>query len=102
VSKMARCLLHRRIFSSFFLLFSTSLKTCSQSQVKNRVKIGAGAMILGNIPLGNDVVVGAAAIVTIPINEGETVVGINRVLSKEQKQAAVSANKGVDTWLYDI
>ncbi len=73
-----------------------------RSQVKNRVKIGAGAMVLGNIPLGNDVVVGAAAIVTIPINDGETVVGINRVLSKEQKQAAATANKAMDTWLYDI
>jgi len=31
------------------------------------VKIGAGAMILGNIPIEDGVVIGAAAIVTVPV-----------------------------------
>lgn len=71
-------------------------------QVGNHVKIGAGSMILGNIPIGDDVVVGAAAIVTIPIKQGETVVGINRVLSKEQRESAADVGKNMETWLYDI
>jgi len=71
-------------------------------KVGNHVKIGAGAMILGNIPIENDVVVGAAAIVTVPVKQGETVVGINRVLSKEQKQSAEEAGRERETWMYDI
>jgi serine acetyltransferase len=59
-------------------------------------------MILGNIPIEDDVVVGAAAIVTVPVKQGETVVGINRVLSKEQKQSAEEAGRERETWMYDI
>ncbi len=36
-------------------------------KVRNNVKIGAGAMILGNIALEDGVVVGAGAVVTIPV-----------------------------------
>ena len=36
-------------------------------KVRNNVKIGAGAMILGNIALEDGVVVGAGAVVTLPV-----------------------------------
>jgi len=101
--------------------------------VGNRVKIGAGAMILGNIPIEDGVVIGAAAIVTVPVKtvraprvplsaleasglhgagaltmvscarvQGETVVGINRILSPSQKRLAAESSKDMETWLYTI
>lgn len=71
-------------------------------KVGNRVKIGAGSMILGNIPIADGAVVGASAIVTVPVAEGETVVGINRILDVSAKQAAEARAADMDTWLYSI
>mmetsp|Transcript_33024 Transcript_33024/g.104423 ORF Transcript_33024/g.104423 Transcript_33024/m.104423 type:complete len:366 (-) Transcript_33024:276-1373(-) len=71
-------------------------------KVGNRVKIGAGAMILGNIPVSDDVVVGAGAIVTIPVGQGETVVGINRVLDANQRKTANDALQDMNTWMFTI
>lgn len=42
----------------------------------NRVNIGAGAKILGRIKIGNDVVVGANAVVTKDVPDNAVVVGI--------------------------
>jgi serine O-acetyltransferase len=44
--------------------------------VGNRVVVGAGAAVLGNITLGDDVKVGAGSVVVHSVPEGATVVGI--------------------------
>lgn len=44
--------------------------------VGNRVMIGAGAKILGNINIGSDVKIGAGAIVLKDVNNGLTVTGV--------------------------
>lgn len=44
--------------------------------ISNRVVIGAGAAILGNIRLGDDVKVGAGSVVVHSVPDGSTVVGI--------------------------
>jgi serine O-acetyltransferase len=44
--------------------------------VGNRVVIGTGAAILGNIKLGDDVKVGAGSVVVHSVPDGRTVVGI--------------------------
>ncbi len=42
----------------------------------NRVVVGAGAAVLGNIELGDDVKVGAGSVVVHAVPRGATVVGI--------------------------
>mmetsp|Transcript_56855 Transcript_56855/g.91990 ORF Transcript_56855/g.91990 Transcript_56855/m.91990 type:complete len:140 (+) Transcript_56855:137-556(+) len=70
-------------------------------KIGNRVKIGAGAKVLGNVCIQDDAFVGAGAIVTVNIKQGETVVGINRVLDRSIQKANMNdSNK--DTWLYMI
>lgn len=70
-------------------------------KIGNNVKIGAGAKVLGNVRIESDAFVGAGAIVTVNVKEGETVVGINRVLDTSTKKANMNdSNK--DTWLYTI
>jgi serine O-acetyltransferase len=44
--------------------------------IGNRVVIGTGAKVLGNIRLGNDVKVGAGSVVTKPVPDHSTVVGV--------------------------
>ncbi len=44
--------------------------------IKNRVVIGSGAKILGNITIGHDSVIGASSVVLANIPENATVVGI--------------------------
>eukprot|EP00802_Teleaulax_amphioxeia_P013766 Tamp_13820.p1 GENE.Tamp_13820~~Tamp_13820.p1 ORF type:complete len:260 (-),score=39.15 Tamp_13820:358-1137(-) len=70
-------------------------------KIGNRVKIGAGAKVLGNVRIDNDAFIGAGAIVTVNVKEGETVVGINRVLDTATKKANVN-EQNQDTWLYTI
>ena len=53
--------------------------------IGSNVFIDVGAKILGEITIGNNVVIGAGAIVTKNIPDGRTVVGINRVLTREAK-----------------
>ncbi|WP_243100523.1 hypothetical protein [Roseburia sp. AM59-24XD] len=48
--------------------------------IGNNVLIGAVAKIIGNITVGNNVVGGAGAIVTKPVPDEKTEVGINRIL----------------------
>eukprot|EP00286_Rhodomonas_abbreviata_P006836 CAMPEP_0181326616 /NCGR_PEP_ID=MMETSP1101-20121128/21608_1 /TAXON_ID=46948 /ORGANISM="Rhodomonas abbreviata, Strain Caron Lab Isolate" /LENGTH=362 /DNA_ID=CAMNT_0023435111 /DNA_START=133 /DNA_END=1221 /DNA_ORIENTATION=- len=67
-------------------------------KVGNRVKIGAGAMILGNIPIDNDAVIGASSVVTVPVGEGQTVVGINKILARDLRKPADDEN----IWMYSI
>jgi serine O-acetyltransferase len=44
--------------------------------IGNRVDIGAGAKLLGNIRIGNDVLIGANAVVLCDVPDGCTAVGI--------------------------
>lgn len=44
--------------------------------IRNRVMIGAGAKILGNIEIGNDVKIGANAVVLNSVSDRQTVVGV--------------------------
>lgn len=54
--------------------------------IGNRVVIGTGAAVLGNIRLGDDVKVGAGSVVVHSVPEGSTVVGIpGRVVSSRSK-----------------
>ncbi len=54
--------------------------------IGNRVVVGTGAAILGNIRLGDDVKVGAGSVVVHSVPEGSTVVGIpGRVVSARSK-----------------
>ena len=50
--------------------------------IGDRVYIGAGAKIIGPVIIGNDVVIGANAVVTKDIPEGSIVVGANKILTK--------------------
>jgi serine O-acetyltransferase len=43
---------------------------------KNNIVVGAGAKILGNITLGNDVKIGAGSVVLRSVPDGCTVVGV--------------------------
>ena len=45
--------------------------------VGDRVIIGAGAKLIGNITIGNDCAVGANAVVTKPMPAGTVAVGVN-------------------------
>lgn len=46
----------------------------------DRVSIGAGAKIIGPVKIGDDVTVGANAVVTKDVPNGVTVVGFNKVI----------------------
>ncbi len=46
----------------------------------DRVSVGAGAKIIGPVCIGNDVTIGANAVVSKNVPEGSTVVGFNRIL----------------------
>lgn len=49
-------------------------------QVGNRVSIGAGAKVIGPVKIGDDVTIGANAVVTKDVPDGATVVGFNKIL----------------------
>lgn len=57
-----------------------ALKNNKAPVIGNNVFIGAVAKIIGNITVGNNVVGGAGAIVTKPVPDEKTEVGINRIL----------------------
>lgn len=46
----------------------------------DRVSVGAGAKVIGPVLIGNDVTIGANAVVTKDIPDGATVVGFNRIV----------------------
>lgn len=52
------------------------------------VYIGAGARVLGDVRIGNGVVIGANAVVTRDIPPGVTVVGANRIVATPRPGAA--------------
>ena len=53
----------------------------------NRVVVGTGAAVLGNITLGDDVRVGAGSVVVHSVPEGATVVGIPARIVRARAQA---------------
>jgi serine O-acetyltransferase len=66
--------------------------------ISDGVILGAGATVLGDIVIGKGVTVGASAIVTRPVPQGCTVVGVNKILdNREQEQ-----DGDAFTWFYDI
>lgn len=54
----------------------------------NRVNVGAGAKILGNVTIGDDANIGANAVVLDDIPAGETAVGIPAKILKSSKRGA--------------
>lgn len=71
--------------------------------VGSRCILGASATILGDIAIGDECTVGAAAIVTKPVPDGSTVVGVNNIVSKvkdvpPEKRATVDEYD----WYYNL
>jgi len=50
--------------------------------IGKRVKIYAGAKVLGNLAIGSDVTIGANAVVLDSVPSGETVMGIRRITGR--------------------
>ncbi len=46
--------------------------------IGNRVSIGAGATLLGNVQIGDDVTIGAGSIVLASVDSGTTITGIHK------------------------
>lgn len=49
----------------------------------DRVSVGAGAKIIGPVRIGDDVTIGANAVITKDVPNGVTVVGFNKVINEE-------------------
>lgn len=49
----------------------------------DRVSVGAGAKIIGPVRIGDDVTIGANAVITKDVPNGATVVGFNKVINEE-------------------
>ena len=60
----------------------------------NRVVVGAGAAVLGNITLGDDVKVGAGSVVVHSVPEGSTVVGIPGKVLRARAEALGTLEHG--------
>ncbi len=52
-------------------------------RIGNRVYIAAGAKVLGDITIGDDVIIGANAVVTKDVPDNVIVVGANKIMSKK-------------------
>jgi serine O-acetyltransferase len=62
--------------------------------IGNRVVVGTGAAVLGNITLGNDVKVGAGSVVVHSVPDGATVVGIPGKVVKARGEALGTLEHG--------
>jgi serine O-acetyltransferase len=62
----------------------------------DQVVVGAGAKILGPILIGKGARVGANSVVTVPVPEGKTVVGIPGKVVRSRCAAEREANGGID------
>ena len=78
--------------------------------VGSRVVLGAGSTVLGDIVVGDECTVGASAIVTKGVPDGATVIGVNKVVSREDVKPKEKAKPGEEppppvddyTWMFDI
>lgn len=83
--------------------------------VGRRVVLGAGCTVLGDVAIGDDCTVGAGSIVTKEVPPGSTVVGVNKIVTREGAAAAAEpggaappagaasgASDADYTWYYDI
>jgi serine O-acetyltransferase len=61
--------------------------------VGNDVYIGAGARVLGDVRIGDGVVIGANAVVTRDIPPGVTVVGNNRIIGEARSPQRLSSER---------
>lgn len=68
-------------------------------QIGDDVVLGTGSTVLGNIHVGARSVIAAGAIVTQPVADGKTVVGINKVLDKS---LAVGEKEEAEVQRFDI
>lgn len=56
---------------------------CQTPIIGNDVYIGAGAKIIGNVIVGDHVIIGANAVITKDIPANATVVGSNRIIHSQ-------------------
>lgn len=77
-------------------------RACRHPKIGDRVTLGAGATIIGNITVGDDATIGSQAVVTRDVPPGLTVVGQNKLLnpfiSPSRKE---HVKRRQDTWLYE-
>ena len=69
-------------------------------KIGDRVTLGAGATVLGNIKVGDGATVGSQAVVTKDIPPGMTVVGLNKLLDPKQSRQKTLEGRN-DTWQYE-
>ncbi|WP_230080013.1 serine acetyltransferase [Alteripontixanthobacter maritimus] len=62
------------------------------------VYIGAGAKIIGRITIGNNVRIGANAVVTIDVPDNTTVVGLNEIKPQNRARDNRFVARGEDGW----
>jgi serine O-acetyltransferase len=53
------------------------------ARIGNRVYIGTGAVILGAVNIGNDIIIGANTVVNFDVQDGVTVVGVKSIIIKK-------------------
>lgn len=63
-----------------------SIGTYKKATFGNDCIIGSGCAVIGNITIGDDVTIGAHAIVTKDVPSHSTVVGTNRIIPKREDQ----------------
>ncbi|KAJ8599746.1 hypothetical protein CTAYLR_003428 [Chrysophaeum taylorii] len=72
-------------------------------KIGDRVVLGAGATVLGNIHVGDGATVGSQAVVTKDVPEGMTVVGLNKLLDPNISPARQdTVKKRIETWQYEV
>jgi len=64
--------------------------------------VGALATVLGDVMIGSEATVGAQAVVTKDVCDGETVVGINKILDGATKRERMLNGGDENTWFYNI
>ena len=72
------------IYHQVTLGSNQNIVTKRHPTIGDRVTLGAGSKIIGNIVVGKGAAVGANAVVTKPVPPGATVVGTNRVIRGTQ------------------
>lgn len=72
-------------------------------KIGKNVTLGAGATVIGNIHIGDDVTVGSQAVVTKDVPAGLTVVGQNKLLNPHLSRARKEEVKQrPHSWLYEV